>query len=100
MQSNFYYVILFQFLSHIIGLFRWMVMTIISLFQNVYGDLYKTITEKTALYEKEMIPKTVPTPCDKEMWLYNLNINKNIKLQKEKQQKKHQVRNKTLGCTW
>lgn len=68
-------------------------MTIVYFFQNIYGHEYKNITEKTVLYKKHAIDKSVPTPCDKEMWLYYFNSRDNINTQ-------HAQHNKTLGCKW
>lgn len=76
-------------------------MTFFYYFQIVYGDReYKNFTEKTVLYEKYEIAKSVPTPCDKEMWLYNLNQNTFTQNQQEQQHKYQEHNNKTLGCTW
>lgn len=36
------------------------------------GPDYESTKNETLLYERLEINKTVPTPCDKQMWLFTL----------------------------
>ncbi|XP_045479597.1 voltage-dependent calcium channel subunit alpha-2/delta-3-like [Harmonia axyridis] len=63
-------------LGNLIEATKWALSTIALLAENVIGanppQNYKSIKKETIAYEKLLINKTIPTPCDKEMWLFTL----------------------------
>lgn len=62
-------------------------MTIIFYFIDavIGGPDYESLKKETLEYEALQIPKTVPTPCDKEIWLYTFgNENRTSKMNTRK----------------
>ncbi|KAL3266744.1 hypothetical protein HHI36_010905 [Cryptolaemus montrouzieri] len=62
------------FLGNFVQITNWAISTIALLAQTVMSGKkkYKSDKKDTIAYEKLEINKTLPTPCDKEMWLFTL----------------------------
>ncbi|CAH1988428.1 unnamed protein product [Acanthoscelides obtectus] len=55
---------------------KWILTTVWFLFRVVSGEenfVYQSINEDMIAFNKQAIIKTLPTPCDQERWLFNLN---------------------------
>ncbi|KAL1506863.1 hypothetical protein ABEB36_006146 [Hypothenemus hampei] len=58
-------------MTNIINIFKWIIQFALFLFGR--GEAYvDKVKEETARFEYLKINKTVPTPCDREMWLFTL----------------------------
>ncbi|KAK9873044.1 hypothetical protein WA026_020780 [Henosepilachna vigintioctopunctata] len=63
------------FLGNLVQITRWAFSTIVFFAQTLLGEKnkrYKSDKLETKAYERLQINKTLPTPCDKEMWLFTL----------------------------
>lgn len=57
-------------------LVNWIIYTAFTLFRSVSaGPDYQSQKKDTIDFEKLEIPKTFPTPCDHDMWLFTLQNN-------------------------
>lgn len=62
---------MFQIFKQILDFLSWIVVTLFYLVEAVLaGPDYQTRKKEMLEFERLEIPKTVPTPCDKELWLY------------------------------
>ncbi|XP_028129613.2 voltage-dependent calcium channel subunit alpha-2/delta-3-like [Diabrotica virgifera virgifera] len=65
-----------KIMNHFWALKDWLVTTFYLLFNVVTGqedEIYNSTKEEYINFAKLIIEKTVPTPCDQERWLFNLN---------------------------
>lgn len=59
--------------ANFIQIFQWMFSTLINWFPTISADdIYHSKRPDTKAFENLKIDKSVPTPCDQEMWLFTL----------------------------
>ncbi|XP_057672266.1 voltage-dependent calcium channel subunit alpha-2/delta-3-like [Diorhabda carinulata] len=65
-----------KIMNHFISIKNWFISTIYLLINMVRGqeeEVYNSTKEEYINFAKLIIEKTVPTPCDQEMWMLNVN---------------------------
>lgn len=76
---NFFVHIFFflQILGHLFDVYNWVLSTLFYFFGPVMGitDTRKEIINQTLQFEKRMLKKQVPTPCDQHRYLYTFPTN-------------------------
>ncbi|VEN54215.1 unnamed protein product [Callosobruchus maculatus] len=66
----------FRLLDQVFQIGRWLLSIFCFLISVVWGEenfVYQSINEDMIAFNKQAIIKTLPTPCDQERWLFNLN---------------------------
>ncbi|XP_044255106.1 voltage-dependent calcium channel subunit alpha-2/delta-3-like [Tribolium madens] len=82
-----------RLLENLLNVTDWALATILMLIASVTGGPdYESTKNETLLYERLEINKTVPTPCDKQMWLFTLGDKFNSVDYSNKSSK--------AGCDW
>lgn len=87
---------LLQLFTHLADIFYWIV-GLISYFLPFADakkrEFYQSINNNTLAWERLAINKTVPTPCDRELWMFTFGPNVNTTKAYDKAQK-------LRGCRW
>lgn len=82
---------------HLADIFYWVVKTVwyflLPFADAKKGKFYQSIKQSTLAWERLAINKTVPTPCDRELWMFTFGSNVNTTKGYNKSQ---QLR----GCRW
>nr|CAI5865406.1 unnamed protein product [Callosobruchus analis] len=66
----------FRLLDQFFQIGKWLLANLAFLIKVVWGEenfVYQSINEDMIAFNKQAIIKTLPTPCDQERWLFNLN---------------------------
>lgn len=58
--------------QNIIQIIKWIIESWLFTFTYVDSSPEQVIKEETKTFERLKVKKTVPTPCDREMWLFTL----------------------------
>lgn len=92
------YFFLFQLFVHVADILYWLMKWLWHLMMPLFvdakkGKFYQSINNSTLAWERLAINKTVPTPCDRELWMFTFGEKVNTTKAYDKEQK-------LRGCRW